>query len=105
MFIFITMLLDGIKSNESENECCSICNDIITNEFGVLNCTCKTIFFHNKCLNLWLSKSVEYNCPQCSKKFNKKPIKFNKKKYDQKYLFILSYNCLRVMSGMPPISY
>jgi hypothetical protein len=48
--------LEEIILEEIEDEYCMICQDIIVNEFGILNCDCKTLYFHNNCLNTWLNK-------------------------------------------------
>ena len=103
----ITNLLHEINLEEIEDECCVICQDIITNEFGILNCNCKTLYFHNKCLNDWLNKCKK--CPQCSKTFFSKPSKFNKpfkfNKPKDFYMFASYYNILRIMSGLGGLSY
>ena len=104
----IKNLLDEIE--KLEDECCIICQENITNEFGILNCDCKTLYFHNKCMNIWLTNCNK--CPQCSKKFKNKPLKYNKSsKYNNQYnginhnVFLMNYNILRMMSGMAGLRY
>ena len=118
----ITNLLQEIDLEEIEDDCCIICQDIITNEFGILNCDCKTLYFHNNCLNTWLKKCNK--CPQCSKKFNSKPSKFNKptnfynkliinnhqepivdNHQEKLCVYAINYNILRIMSGMSGLAY
>ena len=108
-------LLEEIELEEIDDECCIICQENITNEFGILNCQCKTLYFHNKCLNEWLTKCNK--CPQCSKKFYNKPSNYyNKqsKKYskpsnyngnNQPNIFAMNYNILRILSGMSGLRY
>ena len=109
----IKNLLEEIKLEEIEDVYCIICQENITNEFGILNCHCKTLYFHNQCLNKWLKKCNR--CPQCNKYFCNKPTKFYKqiKIYNNKNntnnnrlnVFTINYNMLRIMSGMPALRY
>jgi len=97
-------ILEEINLEKTEDECCIICRDIIINEFGLLNCDCKTLYFHNNCLNIWLIKCNK--CPQCNKKFPNKPSKYKKTYINNPIgMFLVNYNILRIMSGFGGLIY
>jgi hypothetical protein len=99
------------------DDCCLICNDIITNEFTILNCNCKSSLYHKSCIEQWFK--ISKKCPTCNKKFHEKPTKYKKLISQNSYsinsqnsysinnqnIFAINYNILRIMSGMSGLRY
>lgn len=98
-----------------DNEICLICQDIIINEYVILNCNCK-YYYHSKCIKYYLTHNN--NCPVCKHKYMGKPKKsqtniLNNLKSsislespsDIIRLYATNYNILRIMSGMGSIGY
>ncbi len=87
---------------------CNICYENIINEFCILNCPCKTSFYHNKCFYNWSIYNL--SCPMCRKHFRKKPLplKILNRQQINDYngdVFAVNYNILRIMSGMHGLTY
>ncbi len=87
----------------STDEYCLICLDVIVNEFSILTCNCKTIVFHNKCINTWLTRCNK--CPQCIKKFCNKPQNLGISNLKKLQIFSSFYNVMRIIEGYPYLAY